>query len=62
MHLTTSMSFMVTHIYREGNHCADLLASIGISLNTYFWWDHLPQQIRVDFNRNRLGVPYFRFY
>jgi len=61
-HLTTSMSLMVTHIYRERNHYADLLASIGLCLNTFFCQDHLPQQIRVDFARNRLGMPYFRFY
>jgi len=61
LHLISSMSFFVTHINREGNHCADQLANIGLSLNTYFWWNHLPQQIGFDFTRNRLGLPYFRF-
>jgi len=25
------------------------LGNIGLNLNTYFWWNHLPQQIGVDF-------------
>ena len=29
--LTQSMNFVVTHIYREGNHCADKLANLGLS-------------------------------
>jgi len=56
LQLLSSMSFFVTHIYRKEHHCADQLASIGLSLNTYFWWIHLPQQIGVDFTRNRLGL------
>ena len=61
IHLTSTMSFFVTHIYREGNHCADQLANIGLSLNTSFWWDHIPHQIREAYTRNRIGLPYFRF-
>jgi len=62
IHLTTSMSFFVTHVYREGNHCADQLANIGLSLNTFFWWNHIPHQITEAFARNKLGLPYFRFW
>jgi len=61
IHLTYSMAFMVTHIYREGNHCADKLANIGLTSQTFTWWDHMPTQIGGDFTRNRLGLPYFRF-
>jgi len=61
MYLTTRMSFFVIHVYREGNHCADQLANVGLSLNTSFWWDHVPHQIREAFTRNRLGLPYFSF-
>lgn len=60
-HLTSSISFFITHIYREGNHCVDKLASISLALNTFFWWDHLPSQLEMDFARNRLCLPYFRF-
>jgi len=34
LHLISSMSFFVTHIYRKGNHCADQLTNIGLSLNS----------------------------
>ena len=40
-----SMHFFVTHVYREGNHCVDIMANIGISLQTHAWWDHVPSQI-----------------
>lgn len=61
LHLTSSISFFITHIYREGNHCVDKLASISLALNTFFWWDHIPSQLEMDFARNRLCLPYFRF-
>ena len=35
IHLISSISFFVTHIYREENHCADQLANIGLAFNTY---------------------------
>jgi hypothetical protein len=55
MRLASSMSFFITHIYSEGNHCADKLAAIGLSLNTFFWWDNIPSQLSLDFVRNRLA-------
>lgn len=27
----SSMHFMISHIYREGNHCADKLSNLGLS-------------------------------
>ena len=45
LHLCSSMSFFVTHIYREGNHCADKLADIGFSIQSQFWWDSIPSEI-----------------
>lgn len=53
--ICSSISFFVTHIYREVNHCADTLVGVGLSLQTYFWWDEIPNQIRLDFARNKLG-------
>lgn len=57
IHLTSSMSFFVTHIYEVGNHCADQLANIGLTLNSSFWRDHIPSQIREAYTRNRIGLP-----
>jgi hypothetical protein len=40
---------MVSHIYREGNECADKLANIGLSLDTFQLWDHLPLSLGHSF-------------
>jgi ribonuclease HI len=55
-----SMNFCISHIYREGNHCADKLASLGLTLNDYTWWNIAPLIIRKDLVSNRLGLPFFR--
>lgn len=31
----SSMHFMISHIYREGNHCADNLSNLGLSITNY---------------------------
>lgn len=57
LHFLSAMSFFITHIYREGNHCAD----IGLSIPFEAWWHQLSIEIRGDFSRNRLGLPFFTF-
>ncbi|KAF1894302.1 hypothetical protein Lal_00004226 [Lupinus albus] len=57
-----SMNFKVSHIYREGNACADSLASFGAFSQMYTWWDDVPGFIFEDFNRNRLGLPTYKCY
>jgi ribonuclease HI len=59
--LLSNRNFYMSHIYREGNHCADKLANIGLSLNGLTWWNHIPLELQGDFVRNRLGMPYIRF-
>ncbi|KAF1892170.1 hypothetical protein Lal_00036528, partial [Lupinus albus] len=56
----SSMCFKVSHIYREGNVCADKLASFGVSSKVYTWWDVTPRFIFEEFNTNRLGLPNYR--
>jgi len=55
------MNFIVSHIFREGNACADALANIGLSLDNYVYYYSLPLQVRGDYVENRLGWPNFRF-
>jgi ribonuclease HI len=55
-----SMSFCISHIYREGNHCADKLASTGLALTDFCWWNAAPEIIIKDLDSNRLGLPFFR--
>jgi hypothetical protein len=55
------MNFFVSHIYKEGNCCADGLANIGLIIDSFTIWYELPQVIRDSFNDNRTGRPNFRF-
>lgn len=57
-----SMNFMVTHIYREGNSCADKLANIGVSLSSFTWWNEPPTQILAEIFCNRLGLGFEIFF
>jgi hypothetical protein len=54
---TLSMNFMTNHVFREGNHCAD----VGLSLQDYVWWYEIPNVIKGDYSRNRLGLPFLDF-
>ncbi|KAF1865677.1 hypothetical protein Lal_00021708 [Lupinus albus] len=60
IHGISSMRFIVTHIFREGNTCADRLAAFGVTSKVYTWWDVIIRFIFEEFNRNRLGVPNYR--
>lgn len=61
MLLTRSMNFMATHIFREGNAYADLLASGGHNLANIIVWINLPSCISESFYKNRFGLPNVRF-
>ncbi|KAF1864431.1 hypothetical protein Lal_00021853 [Lupinus albus] len=55
--LTTSLA---GNNSKEGNTCADRLASFGVSSKVFTWWDVIPRFIFEDFNKNRLGLPNYR--
>ena len=61
MVMIQSMSFLDTHIYREGNNCDDTLANIGLNLDHLTIWTQLPVSISSHFAQNRLGMPRYRF-
>ncbi|XP_024632555.1 uncharacterized protein [Medicago truncatula] len=58
---TRNMNFIVSHVFREGNECADMLANIGLSLNCLTIWLELPDCIKSIFIKNKLGWPNNRF-
>ncbi|CAJ2632471.1 unnamed protein product [Trifolium pratense] len=60
LHLAKSMNFIVTHIFREGNQVADLLANHGLTLISIAYWQEAPLFIRDCFDKNKLGIPCFR--
>ena len=55
------LSIICTHIYREGNCCADALATMGHDLLDTTWFHTMPAALAVDFTRDRNGLPNFRF-
>jgi hypothetical protein len=55
------MNIIVSHIYREGNTCADGLANIGLSLDMFTFWFDMSDVIRDKFISNRQGRPNYRF-
>lgn len=57
----SKMNFLVTHVYREGNCCADALANEGLTLDVFTVWLEIPAFIRGNFVRDRLGMPNYRF-
>lgn len=61
LHIISKMNFFATHIYREGNQCADTLASLGHSAPNLFICLHVPDCIRSSYVKNKLGLPNFRF-
>jgi ribonuclease HI len=60
LHMTTHMNFMVSHIYREGNQVADLLATHGLSLPSIVYWNTLPLFVKHSFDFNKHGTTSFR--
>ncbi|GAU36890.1 hypothetical protein TSUD_220590 [Trifolium subterraneum] len=58
--LTKSMNFMVSHVFREGNFCADSLANVGRTLNSLTFWYEIPPFLKGYFEVNRIGKPFFR--
>ncbi|CAL0305669.1 unnamed protein product [Lupinus luteus] len=59
--LLGSMLFKVSHIFREGNQCADLLANHGVLHKLDTWWNAIPNFLLNEFNRNRFALPSYRF-
>jgi len=55
------MNFIISHIYREGNQCADRLAALGLTIQNLTIWSDVPLDIREFYVKNRLGMPNFRF-
>ena len=50
-----------SHIYREGNCCVDKLATSGHSMVGEVWLDTLPDELKIDFFRDKCGLPNYRF-
>ena len=61
--LCSQMHFSYSHIYREGNLCANRLANYGIDHRVeLIRWDHLPLFVRDSFACNHCGFPSFPLF
>ena len=62
-HNCTHGGFQViaSHIFCEGNGCANKLANHGPSVLKVVWWDTLPIFVREDFFRDKFGTPNFPY-
>jgi ribonuclease HI len=58
--LLGQMNCMVTHVYREGNKVADLIANFGLTAPSYISWFNAPVFINDSLANNKLGLPNFR--
>lgn len=61
LNIVSNMNFIVSHIFREGNQCADHLANMGLTCNIPYIWMQLPSSISAFVSQNKLGMPNFRF-
>ncbi|XP_024640682.1 uncharacterized protein [Medicago truncatula] len=50
-----------SHIFHEGNGCADLLANMGHYLHDTVWYSVMPSALLPQFFRDRHALPNFRF-
>jgi len=55
--LQLGLFVICSHIYREGNCCADALASLGHELPDTTWFHIMPVSLSIDFNKDRNGLP-----
>jgi hypothetical protein len=55
------MNFRISHIFREGNCCADKLANFSLNSRKDHWWETVPSFIVEDLFRNRTILQFFSF-
>jgi ribonuclease HI len=58
--MLSQMTCIVTHVYREGNVVADLLAKFGLNAPSYTSWHSAPDFLTAALVGNKLGLPSFR--
>jgi len=56
-----TMNYLVSHIFREGNQIADLLANHSLTIPSINVWQEVPMFIKDCYIKNELGWPNFRF-
>ncbi|XP_058746496.1 uncharacterized protein LOC131619414 [Vicia villosa] len=57
----SNWNFVVSHVVREGNSCADIFDNIGLNLNGSTFYSFVHNCLRDDFVRNMHEMHFFRF-
>ncbi|CAL0322191.1 unnamed protein product [Lupinus luteus] len=60
METLRTLNFRISHLFREGNHCADQLANYGVATKLDYWWNSIPSFLSNSFVRNKLLLPSYR--
>ena len=56
------IKFRVSHIFREGNACADKLTNLGfIYRESCRWYNRLPSSLFLEFFMNKYSLPMYHF-
>jgi ribonuclease HI len=58
LHMVDSMNCIVTHIFREGNQVADLIANHGLNLASIVYWQVASLFIRDCFDKKQVILDY----
>jgi hypothetical protein len=58
--LSLGLHLQWSHIYREGNACADKFATLGHAYTNLWWWSSLPPNLHDVFLSDKLGDPEYR--
>ncbi|XP_058781014.1 uncharacterized protein LOC131655124 [Vicia villosa] len=54
---TLEIDFRISHIFREANFCADILASIGLKSKSSSWFNYVHKDIFKDYLLDKAGTP-----
>ncbi|XP_058776670.1 uncharacterized protein LOC131650994 [Vicia villosa] len=57
---TRKIEFMISHVYREANFCADLLANLGLSFGSFVWFNYVHSSLVKDYLLDKVGTPRLR--
>ncbi|KAI0524423.1 hypothetical protein KFK09_003792 [Dendrobium nobile] len=60
----STINFKISHIFREGNGCADVLAKLGCTFLDYYEFheDDIPSVVKGLTRLDRAGLPYIRHH
>jgi hypothetical protein len=59
--LLLGLNISYSHIYRQGNSCADKLSNHGHTVTCYTWYDNVLSLLHEEWLRDKLDLPCYHF-